>query len=57
MAYFFNTNDIFLSAPKVSSYLFADVTCVFYTNKNPKQLENVMKNVFDNIRNWMKPTS
>lgn len=56
MAYYFNINDIFLSAPKVSSYLFADVTCVFYTNKNLKQLENVMNNVLD-IRNWMKPTS
>lgn len=56
MAYYFNINDIFLSAPKVSSYLFVDVTCVFYTNKNLKQLENVMNNVLD-IRNWMKPTS
>lgn len=56
MAYYFNINDIFLSATKVSSYLFADVTCVFYTNKNLKQLENVMNNVLD-IRNWMKPTS
>ena len=29
-------------------------SCVFHSNKNPKQLENVMNNVLDNIGNWLK---
>ena len=45
---------IFLSAPKVSFNLFADDTCVFYSNKNLKQFENVMNNALDNIGKWLK---
>ena len=47
-------NDICLSAPKVSFHLFADDTRVFYSNKSPKQLENVMNNALGNIGNWLK---
>ena len=30
------------------------MTRVFYSNKNPEQLENVMNNALDNIGNWLK---
>ena len=30
------------------------MTHVFYSNKNPKQLENVINNALDNIENWLK---
>ena len=30
------------------------MTHVFHSNKNAKQLENVINNVLDNIQNWLK---
>ena len=30
------------------------MTHVFYSNKNPKKLENVINNALDNIQNWLK---
>ena len=30
------------------------MTHVFHSNKNPKQLENVINNALDNIQNWLK---
>ena len=33
---------------------FTDDSCIFYSNKNPKQVENDMSNAFDIIGNWLK---
>ena len=44
-------NDISISTSKVSFYLFADDTCLFYSNK---QLEKDINNALENIANWLK---
>ena len=47
-------NDIFLATPKVSFHLFADDTCIFYSNKNYRNLEDEINTSLDNIINWLK---
>ena len=45
-------NDIPVSTSKVSFHLFADGTCLFYSNKDYKQLE--INKALENIANWLK---
>ena len=47
-------NVIYTSAPKVSFHLFADDTCLFYSNKNLKTLEANVDVALNNILNWFK---
>ena len=44
-------NDIYKSAPKVCSHLFADATCLFYSNKSYKKMEIQVNISLDNIAN------
>ena len=47
-------NDIYLSALEISFHLFADDTCLFYTNKSYSKLENILNCSVGNIVNWLK---
>ena len=47
-------NDIHISTSKVSFYLFADDMCLFYSNKDYKQVEKDINNALENIANWLK---
>ena len=47
-------NDIPVSTSKVSFHLFADDTCLFYSNKDYKQLEIDINRALENIANWLK---
>ena len=47
-------NDIYISTSKVSFYLFADGTCLFYSNKDYKKVEKDINNALENITNWLK---
>ena len=47
-------NDIPVSTSKVSFHLFADDTCLFYSNKDYKQLEIDINKALENIVNWLK---
>ena len=47
-------NDIYKSAPKVCFHLFADDTCLFYSNKSYKKIEIEFNISLDNIANWLK---
>ena len=47
-------NDIYTSPLKVSFHLFADDTCLFYSNKNLKTLETNVNVALSNISNWLK---
>ena len=46
--------DIYKSAPKVCFHLFADDTCLFYSNKSHKKMEIEVNISLDNIANWLK---
>ena len=48
------TNDIYTSTPKVSFHLYADDTCLFYSNKTLKTLETNVNVALKNISNWLK---
>ena len=47
-------NDIYTSATNVSFHLYADDTCLFYSNKNLKTLETNVNVARNNIPNWLK---
>ena len=47
-------NDIYKSAPKVCFHLFADDTCLFYSNKSYKKLEIEVNIPLDNIASWLE---
>ena len=47
-------NDIYKSAPKVCFHLFADDTCLFYSNKSYKKMEIEVNISLDNIANLLK---
>ena len=47
-------NDIAFSNKKVSFHLFADDTCLFYSNKDYNQLETDVNTALENIANWLK---
>ena len=47
-------NGIYLSAPEISFYLFADDTCLFYANKSYSKLKNILNCSLDNIANWLR---
>ena len=47
-------NHIYISTSKVSFYLFADDMCLFYPNKDHKQVEKDINNALENIANWVK---
>ena len=47
-------NDTYTSAPNVSFHLFADDTCLFYSNKNLKTLETNVNVALNHIWNWLK---
>ena len=47
-------NDIAFSNKKVSFHLFADDTCLFYSNKDYNLLETDVNTALENIANWLK---
>ena len=47
-------NDIYTSSLNVSFHLFADDTCLFYSNKNLKTLETNVNVALNNVSNWLK---
>ena len=45
---------MYKSAPKICFHLFADDTCLFYSNKSYKKMEIEVNISLDNIANWSK---
>lgn len=46
-------NDVYLSAPEVTFHLFADDTCIFYSNKSLEQIQTILNNALNTISSWL----
>lgn len=44
-----HVNDVYLSAPEVTFHLFADDTCIFYSNKSLEQIQTILNNALNTI--------